>query len=253
MYNCVSCNRIMSRSGICSSKRCSVDTVPAPVFNNNSTTQTIIELAINALGSENAALLVRPIPMYFTHNWIVDYEILKNIAKSLLQKLRSYVVLSDEERYMYNWLMDNKMQLGLISSYNCLGLQCYGFSLKFIEVTNTDAKQDEFKARCDGTYGYLYHGSIDQHWYYIIKNGLRNMSKTVISNNGECFGNGIYCTDDWQHALVYCKNTIPRIICAVQTTKNPHIWERGIGIFVVPDDRDLIVRYLIIIEPSAKL
>jgi hypothetical protein len=245
----------MSQPGVCGLKGCVVENVPDIKIRNDATTRLIIKLATRALGSENANLSVRPIPKYFTEfEWLVDYSRLREIALSLLMKLyeeKPYEEkpLTRAETIMYSWLVSgNELRLSFISNHNCLGLNTYGYRLRFVEVTNTKAKEEEFKFRSSVSCKYLYHGSVDQHWYGIIRNGLKNMSETALSYNGASFGHGIYCTNDWRTAMVYCKDTNPRIICAVQTARDPESWERGIGTFVIPDARDLIVRYLILID-----
>ena len=262
MHHCIVCQREMSYPGVCSAPRCMVDTPkPSDIRYSLDSTCLVIRLAIAAMRHEHAAIMVRPIPKYFAEfpDWVVDYENLARVAQSLLVNLGSLNALSEPERVMLNWLISNNaLHLGMISDQNCLGLKSPYHRIRFIEVTNTDAKLHEFNSKQVGQSRddprWLFHGSVDQHWYGIIRHGLMNMSKTSLSYNGAAFGKGIYCSDDWRIALSYCKASEVRIIAVVQPSQAPDVWARGIGTYVIPDARELIVRYLLLVSDiSAKL
>lgn len=240
---CIVCYRQMSQPSVC--YKCvdssDLDHDPRPV---NATTELIIELAECSMRSDDANLLVRTIPKYFAEfpEWVVDYQHLANVASRLLLVIQLKLPLKKDETIMLNWLTrQNALQLSLTTNLGLSG------RLR-LDITNTDEKENDFRSRMTGKYEYLYHGSIEQNWYGIIKHGLKNMSLTTLSQNGSAFGNGIYCTTDWTLAASYCKNSKRRIVAVVQSAIDPHLLKFGRDTYVIPDAQLIIVRYLILVD-----
>lgn len=103
---------------------------------------------------------------------------------------------------------------------------------------------------------YLFHGAPIYSWYPIIKNGLKVMSGTEFQSNGASYGNGVYLSDTFSLSLGYSKiginldknNKNPNIVGVFEIAKDIAQYNKCNGIYVVPDDKVLLLRYLIVIH-----
>jgi hypothetical protein len=101
---------------------------------------------------------------------------------------------------------------------------------------------------------FLFHGTPMHSWYPIVKNGLKVMSGTEFMANGAAYGNGIYLSDQFTMSLGYSSrsynsNNKDRSIVGVFEIAGgtePH--KKTPSIFVVSDDKIMLLRYLIVIE-----
>jgi ubiquitin-protein ligase len=96
---------------------------------------------------------------------------------------------------------------------------------------------------------YLYHGSGISNWYSIMRNGLKNYSGTTLMANGQAYGAGIYLSDDPGMSLGYSFRESTNnlyIVGVVQVVKSIDQYKKTQGIYVVENDKELIVRYLIV-------
>ena len=102
---------------------------------------------------------------------------------------------------------------------------------------------------------YLFHGSSIHSWYPIIKNGLKVMSGTALQANGSAYGKGIYFSDSFELSLGYSTkyNSLDiRVVGVFEISEDPSKYKKTTGIFVVPDDKILLLRTLIILKPTSK-
>ena len=103
---------------------------------------------------------------------------------------------------------------------------------------------------------YLYHGSSLCNWYSIIKNGLKVMSGTEFMTTGAVHGNGIYCSDLFSMSQGYSRKILSaydgsvnvNIIGVFEFSINPHKYKKSNNIYVINDDKTLLLRYLIIVN-----
>lgn len=107
---------------------------------------------------------------------------------------------------------------------------------------------------------FLFHGTPIHSWYPIVKNGLKVMSGTEFMANGAAFGNGIYLSDQFSMSLGYSSRSYNFSGIKNSKDKNrsivgvfeiaggiePH--KKSSSIFVVSDDKIMLLRYLIVIE-----
>ena len=91
---------------------------------------------------------------------------------------------------------------------------------------------------------YLFHGSKLGNWHSIIRNGICNMSKTNLMTTGAVYGNGVYLTDNFQIASQYGSSSKHTCIAVVELFEDPTKYKKVPGIYVVPNDKLLIPRYL---------
>lgn len=105
---------------------------------------------------------------------------------------------------------------------------------------------------------FAFHGSSMENWYSIIRNGLRNMSSSHMMTAGAAYGAGIYAAENMGTSLGYCGyspcpgvqawphyNLNNKHIMAIIEVINKNEYKHG-GIYVIPNDKDVIIRYLLI-------
>jgi len=123
------------------------------------------------------------------------------------------------------------------------------------KVEHTALVEDRFRGR-DTIY--LYHGSRAENWYSIMANGIKIGSTGKYFLNGAAYGNGIYLSNDINLSLGYsnsrsilssssiakeeCQNMILAIF---QVINNPR-WHKNGSIYVVEDEKALVLRYLLV-------
>lgn len=99
-----------------------------------------------------------------------------------------------------------------------------------------------------------YHGSSVMNWYSIIYNGLF-VAKDSLIKNGAAYGIGIYLSNSSQFSLGYSAmhnvSNTSNMILGVFQVKNPlHTYLKTENIFVVPEESDVCLRYLIYMKRS---
>ena len=114
---------------------------------------------------------------------------------------------------------------------------------------STDIK-NKIKSKLDNKlkYYYLYHGSPFHCWNSIIKNGLKVMSGTEFMTTGAVYGNGIYLSNNLATSVGYAKQSTPfnySMVGLFQIIEDPEKYKKTTGIYVVPDEKILILRTLI--------
>jgi ubiquitin-protein ligase len=92
---------------------------------------------------------------------------------------------------------------------------------------------------------YLYHGSRQENWYSIMRNGLKVGSTNKLLVNGAVYGNGIYLSDEINFSLTYSNsNNIVIGVCNVIGSREQ--WKKTNNIYVVPDEKNVLLKYLIV-------
>lgn len=120
--------------------------------------------------------------------------------------------------------------------------------LQIYTLDYTADQEEKFK-----TPYWLYHGSALHSWFFIIKNGLKVLSKTALQANGAAHGPGIYMSNSFQVSAGYCGYTTTskqRVIGVFQLNTNPSNFKKTDSIFVVPNESHLLLRFLIVINSS---
>lgn len=115
---------------------------------------------------------------------------------------------------------------------------------------------------------FCFHGSALENWYSILRNGLRNLSNTSLMTAGAAYGQGIYASSNfstsygytarynggqtkvWKNMYEPIKNNF--VIGIVEIIKkNGYSKDPTHNIVVVPDEDDIIIRYLLIMKNVA--
>jgi ubiquitin-protein ligase len=95
---------------------------------------------------------------------------------------------------------------------------------------------------------YLYHGSKQENWYSIMRNGLKvGSADNKLLINGAVHGTGIYLSDAIDFSLTY-SNSDNIIIGVYQVMENRDKWKKTNNIYVVPDETNVILKYLLVLN-----
>lgn len=111
---------------------------------------------------------------------------------------------------------------------------------------------------------FCFHGSSLENWYSILRNGLRNLSNTALMTAGAAYGAGIYASANYATSYGYTArytggnrhwaNISPQlqhgfVIAIVEIIKKSGYGkDANYGIVVVPEEDDIIIRYLFVLK-----
>jgi len=103
---------------------------------------------------------------------------------------------------------------------------------------------------------FAFHGSATENWYSIVRNGLRNMSNSHLMTCGAAYGSGVYAAANFGTSLGYCRQAGSSSVWRPNILTNPPSlvmaiievikggYDKGNGIYVIPNDRHIVIRYL---------
>jgi len=97
---------------------------------------------------------------------------------------------------------------------------------------------------------HMFHGSPIHNWYSIMRNGLKNFSGTAMMTCGQAYGPGIYLANNMAMSFGYCRNSNVNdyFIMGVVQVLNSEQYKKNIGIYVVPNEEDVLLKYLILLK-----
>jgi hypothetical protein len=100
---------------------------------------------------------------------------------------------------------------------------------------------------------FLFHGSPLGNWHSILRTGIKNMSNTRFMSSGAASGPGVYLTTALSTAMGY--GTTGKISCVavVEVLSDPAPYDKGGCVYVIPDDKILVARYLYRITNSSHM
>jgi hypothetical protein len=126
-----------------------------------------------------------------------------------------------------------------------LGDKC--INLTQFSVQHPQQMETKFKKAKETCY--LYHGSKQENWYSIMRNGLKIGSANKLQVNGAVHGNGIYLSDTINLSIGY-SNSQNIIVGVCQVIENAKKWFKTNNIFVVPEENLVMLKYLLVFPPS---
>ena len=94
----------------------------------------------------------------------------------------------------------------------------------------------------------LYHGSGTESWHSIIRNGLKNCSGTKLMK-AALHGPGIYLSDQVDVSIGYTSGALK--IVAIALVDNHTQYQKGGGIFVVPNEKEVKLKFLMVIHDNS--
>lgn len=165
-----------------------------------------------------------------------DISQLVKIIDGTLDDQRLYRKLGEELYGVLKFIL--KSNRTYLKSYNFLDKE--NTNLLQFEVTHSPVIEEKFKT---DTPFHLFHGSSTENWHSILRNGLKNCSSSVLQANGAAYGSGIYLAKDSGYSYNYSKGNL-WILGVCQVLNSPK-YDKGNGIFVVPDEENVILRYLL--------
>ncbi len=192
------------------------------------------------LGVESPVDFVNVIPEYFKQNDLITID--KFISESendleLYSKLDniSYGIIKNSLTSNYFNLMSRN------DVYN-------DGSVTFISMIYPSEIEKDFHYKTN----FLFHGASIFSWYPIIKNGLKVLSGTQLQANGAAYGPGIYMSDSLSVSLGYSsRSTLHGPVVGVFQLKEPiDKFKKVNNIFVIPDEKILLLRALIVFKSS---
>ena len=157
----------------------------------------------------------------------------------------------------------NRLNLIQLKEEDCISKLKDGISQYL--VTNhppETLKQFANRKKKHGSF-FAFHGSAIENWYSILRNGIRNLSNTHMMTAGAAYGAGVYCAENFNTSLGYCRfgvsspGTWPYSILqgkacmAIIEVIKQEKFNKGSGIYVVQNDKDIIIRYLLILSNNS--
>ena len=109
-----------------------------------------------------------------------------------------------------------------------------------LSVVNEPPDGCKIYATENTTSNLLFHGSDDENWYSIIRNGLKSCSGTVWQKNGASYGSGIYLSSSLSLSAGY-----GQIVGVYGWTKDAKGKQTG-DIWVVSDSSHIQLQYIIV-------
>lgn len=159
------------------------------------------------------------------HNCINDSEIVEFLGEKLYLLLRFILKSNNTMLNLCFEELNNKFPKQI----------CYVFKVRHSPEDEQNFKKEDTKI--------LYHGCPPKNWHSVLRNGLKNFSGTAMMAHGAAYGAGVY----FGPTLV-----IPRgysNVIAVCQVKIVNEDKKG-RIFVVKDDKRIILRYIVVFDPS---
>jgi len=162
-----------------------------------------------------------------------NYIFIKFLIKTNNTNLISNILFDKDDNICENDNIDNILTCGKIVTFS---------------VIHPLDKEEEFnniKAY------YLFHGSPIGCWHGILRNGIKNVSNTKLMTTGAAFGAGVYLSDNFDISHMYGIDRFSKLqtltVGVIQVKHNITNYRKGGGIYVVPDDSELLLKYLIVI------
>ena len=141
------------------------------------------------------------------------------------------------------------------------------FDKQYVLITHDHSKERKFlnnKQKFKSTF--CWHGSSLENWYSIQRNELRNLSNSSMMTAGAAYGPGIYASANFatswgysarysagQRIWQYCPNFLANqfVIAIVEVIdKKGYSKDPNYNIVVVPDEDDIIIRYLFVVKSA---
>lgn len=143
-------------------------------------------------------------------------------------------------------IMSNKMDIyedQLVKSTNRNNMTSY-------KIRYTPDREEEFEKlkTAEGGSTFLFHGSRWHNWYSILRNGLKNCSGTKLMTAGAAYGNGIYLSDNLNYSYRYGASGSKSVVGVFEVVGARDKFKKANQIYVVPDGKYLVQRYLMILK-----
>lgn len=181
--------------------------------------------------SDIVKVLNRQFPKYTPVEYKFMYEVLSKIPDKF-----DYNTLNSLQKAIINCICNTPIKIAFHSE-SVSGISEYEFKYnnKKERILNM-----QYKKRW-----YLFHGSPPSNWYSILHNGIKNMSCTEFMSTGAAIGNGVYLSSNIQISRGYGYDNKYSYIAVVEILEDCDKYKKGNEIYVIPNDKILIPRYLL--------
>ncbi len=109
-------------------------------------------------------------------------------------------------------------------------------------------KEESFNKLSEGKITYLFHGSNWCNWYSIMRNGLKNCSKTKLMTAGAAYGPGIYLSDNLGFVYHYGRSGNKSVMGVFEVIGDKQDYKKTNQIYVCADEKKVRQKYLIMMN-----
>ena len=167
-----------------------------------------------------------------------DYSFLKYIIGTNTMNLKSDLLFTEDKNIFNQKNLDNIFDHDDVISF---------------KVEHDPLTEKKFKTVNPQ---YLFHGSTISNFYSILKNGLKVYSGTKMQLHGAAHGIGIYLSDTMNYSHnygidKYCASGL-NVYGVFQVLQDKSVYKKTHQIYVVANDTEVILRYLIVIKAGGK-
>lgn len=184
-------------------------------------------------------------------------QLLKTLSKFDTDVLLEAEIGTDCYNLLRFYLMSAEFEINEIELFNATELTGHNTTeFRQYKFQHPPKKEEIFanQVRHNGAETcYLFHGSGRENWYSIMRNGLKVASHSKLMVNAAAYGAGIYMSPHFETSLHYTKTyRSQKCIMGVfeAASPTPDRWRKTTSIFVVPEPKDLILRYILIVPPG---
>jgi ubiquitin-protein ligase len=172
-----------------------------------------------------------------------DDYIVKELGLELYEFVR-FILKTNNTELFINKILDKKLEQ--IQDKNIKISNKIDNLIEF-KIKHDSKLEDDFNKHDDTLY--LFHGSGCGNWYSILRNGLKNCSGSKMQLNGAAFGSGIYFHINALYSIGYSTRSYNNSfgVLGVCLIKNPSKYSKGNGIYVVPDEENVLLKYIYVL------
>lgn len=252
------------------------------IKNDNEIVEFLIESAFDAITCARKLDIFEPFPKYFLTDQNSDR--LKGLKRGEISKLAGYNVDDLKDFVKLTSIVDKFNMTDFINKADTcyddtelekmIGADSYAlvrFIIKsnkaeiikddtLLKIANKNVsvykvvqsidKEEEFKKLSDGKTSYLFHGSNWCNWYSILRNGLKNCSKTKLMTAGAAYGPGIYLSDNLGFVQHYGRSGNKFVMGVFEIVGDKSNYKKNTQIYVVANEQYVKQRYLIIMKAT---
>lgn len=177
-----------------------------------------------------------------------DIARLRNLTKSFPniekhtgseQELKDF--LGDDLYYLIRFIIkSNCTHLEPVNLFGEKQLQ----GIQQFKIRHSIDVEENFNKKFNKEHCFLFHGSSEENWHSILRNGLKNCSGTKLQSNGAAHGKGIYLSDNFTMSINYSRGSLC-VFGVCQVVGNKSKYKKTSSIYVA-DENSLLLRYLFV-------
>lgn len=193
-----------------------------------------------------------PFPTWFKKDDILNMD----LFKETVEKIKPQILFEygfENDRLLQNYVGEDAYMLLRFMILSCpINLEHVKINAwEQFKVTWEDTVEQKFEMPGKKPQ-YLYHGSPLSNWQSILRNGLKVTSGTSWMTTGAAFGKGIYASDTLNVSYGYSCTQSGPIVIGVYEIYEPSQYKKSIGIYVIPNENLMLLRYLIYVDNPTK-